>query len=135
MIPWISIQDVNGSACVYLGIEFSGRVGFDVSAAGKPLKESVTAGLDPSEHEFRSWLADGERFVTPTVFVGCYRGGVDDGANRLHRFIAAHLRPPAADARYPLVVNNSWGSGMAVDETLARHMIDDSAALGVELFH
>jgi alpha-galactosidase len=91
--------------------------------------------LDPSDREFRSRLADGERFVTPTAFVGCYRGGVDDGANRLHRFVAAHLRPPVSDARYPLLVNNSWGSGMAVDEALARHMIDDSAALGVELFH
>src|SRR5665213_3865853 len=135
MIPWVSIQDVTGSAGVYFGIEFSGRVGFDVSAAGQPLKLTVTAGLDPSEHDFRSRLADGERFVTPTVFVGCYRGDVDDGANRLHRFVATHLRPPVPDARYPLVVNNSWGSGMAVDEAMARHMIDDSAALGVELFH
>jgi len=135
MIPWISIQDTTGSAGTYLGIEFSGRVGFDMSATGNPLKVSVTVGLDPSEREFRSRLADGDRFVTPTVFVGCYRGGVDDGANSLHRFVATHLRPPVSDARYPLVVNNSWGSGMAVDETLARHMIDDSAALGVELFH
>ena len=135
MIPWISIQDVTGSAGVYLGIEFSGRVGFDVSATRKPAMISVTAGLDPSEREFRSRLADGERFVTPTVFVGSYRGGVDDGANRLHRFVAGHLRPAVSDARYPLVVNNSWGSGMAVDEGLARHMIDDSAALGAELFH
>jgi alpha-galactosidase len=131
MIPWLSIQDTMGRAGVYLGIEFSGRVGFDVSTAGNPL----TAGLDPAEREFRSGLADGERFVTPTVFVGCYRGGVDDGANRLHRFVAAHLRPPVSDARYPLVVNNSWGSGMAVDEALARRMIDDSAVLGAELFH
>jgi hypothetical protein len=135
MIPWISIQDTTGNAGVYLGIEFSGRVGFDVSATGTPLKVRITGGLDPSESEFRSRLADGERFVTPTVFVGCYRGGVDDGANSLHRFVATHLRPPISDARYPLVVNNSWGSGMAVDEALARHMIDDSAALGVELFH
>ena len=135
MIPWISIQDVTGNAGVYFGIEFSGRVGFDVSAAGQPLQVSVTAGLDPSERDFRSRLAEGERFVTPTVFVGCYRGDVDAGANRLHRFVATHLRPAASDARYPLVVNNSWGSGMAVDEALARHMIDDSAALGVELFH
>jgi len=135
MIPWTSIQDVTGNAGVYFGIEFSGRVGIDVSADGTPLKVSVTAGLDPSERGFRSRLADGERFVTPTAFIGCYRGGVDDGANRLHRFVAAHLRPPVSDARYPLLVNNSWGSGMAVDEALARHMIDDSAALGVELFH
>ncbi len=135
MIPWISIQDTTGNAGVYFGIEFSGRVGFDVSAGGRPLKVNVTAGLDPSERDFRSRLADGERFVTPTVFVGCYRGDVDDGANRLHRFVATHLRPPVSDARYPLVVNNSWGSGMAVDEDLARKMIDDSASLGVELFH
>ncbi len=115
MVPWMSIQDATGNAGAYFGIEFSGRVGFNVSAAGQPLKVSITAGLDPSEHNFRSRLPDGERFVTPTVFVGCYRGGVDDGANRLHRFVAAHLRPPVSDACYPLVVNNSWGSGMAVD--------------------
>ena len=135
MIPWLAIQDSGGQAGVYLGIEFSGRVGFDVSATGQPLSVSIVAGLDPSERDFRSRLAPGERFLTPTVFVGCYQGDVDDGGNRLHRFVATHLRPPVADARYPLVVNNSWGSGMAVDEALARHMMDDSAALGVELFH
>ena len=31
MIPWMSIQDATGNAGVYFGIEFSGRVGFDVS--------------------------------------------------------------------------------------------------------
>ncbi len=135
MVPWVSIQDRTSSAGVYFGIEFSGRVGIDVSAAGQPLKVTVAAGLDPSEREFRSRLAEAERFETPTVFVGCYRGDVDNGVNQLHRFVSSHLRPPLSDARYPLVVNNSWGSGMAVDETLARHMIDDAAALGVELFH
>jgi alpha-galactosidase len=135
MIPWISIQDMTGGGGVYFGIEFSGRVGFDVNASGQPLKVTIVAGLDPSERDFRSRLADGERFATPTVFVGCYRGDVDDGANRLHGFVATHLRPPVPDVRYPLVVNNSWGSGMAVNEALARHMIDDSAALGAELFH
>jgi hypothetical protein len=135
MIPWISIQDAAGSAGFYLGIEFSGRVGIDVRAAGQPLQLAIVAGLDASDREFRSRLADGERFVTPTVFIGCYRGDVDDGANRLHRFVETHLRPSVSDVRYPLIVNNSWGSGMAVDETLARRMIDDSAALGVELFH
>jgi Melibiase/Glycosyl hydrolase family 36 C-terminal domain len=133
IIPWVSIQDAIARAGVYFGIEFSGRVGIEVDAASEPL--TIVAGLDPSERDFRSRLADGERFVTPTAFVGCYRGDVDDGANRLHRFVAKHLRPAVSDARYPLVVNNSWGSGMVVDEALARHMIDESAALGVEMFH
>jgi alpha-galactosidase len=35
---------------------------------------------------------------------------------------------------YPLLVNNSWGSGMAVDEALAKRMIHDSADLGMEMF-
>ena len=39
------------------------------------------------------------------------------------------------DPSYPLLVNNSWGSGMAVDEALARHMIEESAQLGLEMFH
>ncbi len=32
-------------------------------------------------------------------------------------------------------MNNSWGSGVAVDETLALRMIDESSDLGMEMFH
>lgn len=134
MIPWLSIEDPR-SGGIYLGIEFSGRVGFDIRGSGSPLKLTIDAGLNPAEREFRNRVRPGERFITPTVFVGCYEGGVDDGANHLHRFVERHLRPGVSDERYPLIVNNSWGSGMAVDEKLARQMIDDAAALGVELFH
>ena len=37
--------------------------------------------------------------------------------------------------QYPLLVNNSWGSGMEIDDALARRMIRDSADLGLEMFH
>ncbi len=60
---------------------------------------------------------------------------MDDATNRLHRYVERRVRPPVRDRRYPLVVNNSWGSGMAVDEALARRMIDAAAEIGVELFH
>jgi alpha-galactosidase len=36
---------------------------------------------------------------------------------------------------YPLVVNNSWGGGMDVNEEIAQRMIRDSAELGVDMFH
>jgi alpha-galactosidase len=39
------------------------------------------------------------------------------------------------DESYPMTTNNSWGSGMAVDEALAHRMIEDSAELGLEMFH
>jgi alpha-galactosidase len=135
MIPWISIEDPAGKQGIYLGIEFSGRVGFNVMAGGNPLKVNIIAGLDPAEKDFRSRLPDGGTFSTPAVFIGFHRGTLDAGANQLHRFVERHLRPPVADERYPLVVNNSWGSGMAVDEKLARKMIDDAASIGVEMFH
>ncbi len=60
---------------------------------------------------------------------------MDDGANRLHRWVEAHLRPPAPKDRFPLLANNTWGSGMAVNEELARRMIADAADLGLELFN
>ncbi len=135
MIPWYSLQDTAANSGLYFGVEFSGRVGIDLAAAGAPLELHVSAGLEQAGEGTRARLAPGERLETPTVFVGCYSGGLDDGANRLHRFVAEHLRLATHDKRYPLVVNNSWGSGMAVDEILARRMIDDAAALGVELFH
>jgi alpha-galactosidase len=40
-----------------------------------------------------------------------------------------------SDPRYPLTVNNSWGSGMQVDEALALRTIAASKQLGLEMFH
>ena len=47
------------------------------------------------------------------------------------------LNNPVAvrDPHYPLLVNNSWGSGMAINEKQAHAMIRDSAELGFEMFH
>jgi hypothetical protein len=132
MIPWLSLQDATGGEGAYFGIEFSGRVAMGV-ASGNGLR--VTLGLDPSGWEYRTRIGPGETFETPTVFVGCYAGDVDDGANRLHRFVERHLRPAPPDDRYPWVVNNTWGCGIDVHEKLARGMIDDSAALGCEMYH
>ena len=43
--------------------------------------------------------------------------------------------PSPGGSALPYVVNNSWGSGMAVDEPLALRMISESKELGVEMFH
>jgi alpha-galactosidase len=137
VIPWTAIQDFTGQQGWYGGVEFSGRVQLALRTImqGENV-DGVHAefGLD-SREPFQTRLLPGETFETPMVFVGCYQGDVDDGANQLHRWIEAHLLPPVHDERYPLLVNNSWGSGMAVDEKLAIQMIEDSAELGLELFH
>lgn len=136
-IPWTAIQDLTSRQGWYAGIEFSGRVQITLRALTNNAGVNgvhAELGLDGRE-PFQTRLLPGDTFETPTVFIGCYEGDLDDGANRLHRWTESHLRPPVKDARYPLLVNNSWGSGMAVDERLARRMIDDSAELGLELFH
>ena len=46
----------------------------------------------------------------------------------------SHARTLANPA-YPLLVSNSWGSGMAIDEALAQRMIVDASGLGLEMFH
>ena len=136
-IPWTAIQDVTGQQGWYAGVEFSGRVQIALGAVTDRAGATgvhAELGLDARE-PFRTRLLPGETFEAPTVFVGCYQGDVDDGANRLHRWTESHLRPPINEERYPLLVNNSWGSGMAVDEQLATRMIADSAKLGLELYH
>jgi hypothetical protein len=145
-IPWTAAQDVEGRQGWYAGVEFSGRVRLALrglpprhstdQAVGVGLRADI--GLDPQEDApspYRTRLAPGETFEAPTVFLGCYTGDVDDGSNRLHRWVETHLRPPLPDARCPLLVSNSWGSGMAVDAALAQKMIAAAADLGLEVFH
>ena len=94
-------------------------------------------GLNPDPGPFRTRLVPGGSFETPTVFLGAFTGGPDGAGNQLRPWVSAVLGNPLTwkDEHYPLVVNNSWGSGMAVDEALALRMIGESKELGVEMFH
>jgi len=136
MIPWLAIHDPQAKRGWYVGIEFSGRVRIAITRqprlAGAVLH--VEAGLT-AEKDYLTELAPGQTLRLPSVFVGCYQGEVDDGCNQLRRWLKSAVCPPVTDPHYPLLTNNSWGSGMAVDERLSRTMIDQSAELGLEMFH
>ena len=118
-----------------MGIEFSGRTRITVRRNGDSLEG--TAGLNPEPSPVRTLLKAGESFETPAVFIGAYRGDADDAGNTLRRWVRQVLNNPMAvnDPHYPLLVNNSWGSGMAINDKKARSMIRDSAELGFEMFH
>ncbi len=136
MIPFALIQrpGPDGGGW-YMGIEFSGRTRIMLRRSGDSLEGA--AGLNPEPGPFRTLLKAGESFETPTVFIGAYRGDADDAANTLRRWVRQVLNNPMAvgDPHYPLLVNNSWGSGMAINDKHARSMIRDSAELGFEMFH
>ena len=136
MIPWLLVDEPTGAQRGwYLGVEFSGRTRITLEREGASLKGD--AGLNPLPGPYRTRLPPGGTFATPTVFIGAFDGGPDGAGNILRRWVRVALGNPRTlgDPSYPLLVSNSWGSGMAVDETLAQRMIEAGAALGLEMFH
>jgi Melibiase len=136
MIPYLLVDEPNADRRGwYLGVEFSGRSRIALERSGASLRGE--AGLDPDPGPYRTRVPPGSTFETPSIFLGAFRGGPDDAGNIVRRWVRAVLNDPRtlADPSYPLLVNNSWGSGMAVDEVLAHRMIEQSAQLGLEMFH
>ena len=136
MIPYLLVDEPDGDRRGwYVGIEFSGRTRITLERAGASLRGE--AGLDPNPGPYRTRVPPSGAFETPTIFIGSFRGGPDEAGNILRRWVRTVLNNPRtlADPSYPLLVNNSWGSGMAVDEALAHRMIEQSSQLGLEMFH
>jgi len=136
IIPWSLVQRRDAAQTGwYAGIEFSGRTRIALTRDKDTLQGVL--GLNPDPSPFKTRLAPGEVFETPVVFLGGFRDGLDGAGNVLRRWVRAVLGNPETwkNPNYPLVVNNSWGGGMDVDEQVALRMIRDSAELGVEMFH
>jgi alpha-galactosidase len=136
IIPYLLVERAGAAAMGwYLGIEFSGRTRITLRRS----KDSITgeAGLNPTPGPYRTRLAAGETFETPAIFLGAFEGGPDGAGNILRRWVRSALNNPLTlrNASYPLLVSNSWGSGMAIHEEQAHHMIEDAAGLGLEMFH
>ena len=89
-------------------------------------------GLDPEPGPVLTRLAAGGSIESPVVFLGAFAGGPDGAGNQLRPWVRAVLGSPRtwADSSFPLTVNNSWGAGMQVDESIAHRMIADSARPG-----
>jgi hypothetical protein len=135
IIPFLAAQESESQTGWYAGIEFSGRTRLTLERDQASLSGAV--GLNPDPGPFRSRLQPNQTFDTPTVFVGAFTGGPDGLGNTLRPWVRKVLGNPETwrNPSYPFLVNNSWGSGMQVDETLAKQMIRDSAGLGLEMFH
>ncbi|HSB75179.1 MAG TPA: hypothetical protein VLC12_05970, partial [Terriglobales bacterium] len=120
IIPWMLVQQAAGTQSGwYAGIEFSGRTRLALSRNGDSLQGA--AGLNPDPGPFRTRLRPGESFATPLVFVGAFHGGADSAGNILRRWVRDVLGNPGTwkNPDYPVLVNNSWGSGMQIDQALA----------------
>ena len=119
----------------YAGIEFSGRTRVTLQRSGERLRSLL--GLDPQPGPVMTRLAPAGAFETPTVFLGGFSGGPDGAGNQLRPWVRTVLGSAHtwSNPRYPLTVDNSWGAGMAISESVAKRMITDAAALGFEMYH
>ncbi len=136
IIPYEAVfAPSEGGSGWYAGIEFSGRTRITL----RRTQDAVTSvlGLDPEPGPALTRLTPGGTFTTPRVFLGTFTGGPDGAGNELRPWVRAVLGSAHtwSDPHYPLTVNNSWGVGMAVDESTAHRMIADAASLGFEMFH
>lgn len=136
IIPYLLVEPpADAGLGWYVGIESSARTRITLTRDGPSLRGE--AGLDVSARAEPTQVPVRGSFVTPTVFLGASTGGPDGAGNVLKRWVRAVLgnRRTLGSSQYPMLVGNSWGSGLAVDESLAQRMIVDSADLGLELFH
>jgi len=119
----------------YAGIEFSGRTRLALAREGDHVRSAL--GLNPEPGPFWTRVLPGAAFSTPIVFLGAFSDGPDGAGNQLRPWVRSVLGNPLTwkDPHYPLTVNNSWGSGMQVDEKLALRMMEESKQLGLEMFH
>ena len=136
IIPFVLVQEkTGGQSGFFVGIESSSRTRITLERQGTELRGA--AGLNPEPAPARLRLAPGETFESPPIFLGAAFGGVDATGNRLRHWIRTRLAASDAqkDRRYPYLVLNSWGSGMAINESLGQRMLRDAAELGFEMFH
>ena len=136
IIPFLLVERSDAAKSGwYAGIEFSGRTRMTLSRHEGSIGGDF--GLNPEPGLYRTRLAAGEVFETPTVFLGAFSGGPDAAGNILRRWVRNALNNPVTlkNATYPTLVSNSWGSGMAINAQQAHKMIQDAAGLGMEMFH
>jgi hypothetical protein len=136
MIPYLLVDEPGGERRGwYVGIESSGPTRITLQRSGASLHGE--AGLNPLPGPNQLRLPPGGTFAAPVIFIGAFAGGPDGAGNIVRRWVRAVLNNPRTlrDPSYPLTVINSWGSGTSIDAALAHRMIEQSAQLGLEMFH
>ncbi len=127
-IPWLAVQ-ADSAKGIYLGWEYSGN-GTLRAVAGR---EGNAVDLSFAVAEATLPVATGAILAIPPAFVGCYRGDLDDGSYRLHRFYLDRLRPPMPkDCPDPILTSNVFFQ--ADTEAGMMTQVKQAQAFGFEAF-
>ena len=131
--PWFALAAQERDSIVFGALEWSGnwKLSFEMDIGGAL---SVAGGM--SDFDFEHVLEPGATFVAPGAVVGVARGGLEEAARAMHRFIRGHVSPtrPSGD---PLPVifegwNATWGRDVTAERLIQEAKV--AADIGVEVF-
>lgn len=123
---------------VYIGYDWNeGRI----QVSGRQKNGGLYAGVEAGLHgDFCTEVRPGETFMVPGIFIGAFTGDIDDGSNRLRRWLFDNRMPERnrTDENIPYVQWNAFyntaiepGSWLCVEEKYYP-MIDSVAKAGIE---
>ncbi|MBM7567217.1 alpha-galactosidase [Paenibacillus sacheonensis] len=123
---------------LYVGWEWNeGRI----HVAGRNRVDGLYAAVSAGMHgDFCTELPDGETFEVPNAFIGAFEGSLDDGSNRLRKWLFNHMMPEAnrTNEHIPYVQWNAfWNTGEPAGswnpvEAKYYPMVDSVAEVGIE---
>lgn len=127
------LQDVEAGATgdegLFVGLLYSGR--WSAQAVGEGLGYTR---LDVFTEGYATPLSAGQRWTSPTAFLGVYTGDMDAAAHVQHTYMRGAVLPPRPHD-FPWVQYNTWFSHLVdIDEGILRQEAALAAQLGCEVF-
>ena len=129
-LPFFFVANEKLGQGLFLAMGWSGQWTVAVRTSNNQLQ--VVGGIPNLEIR----LQPGEEISGPQILVGCYRGTVAEGSNRLRRLIRSHCTPSLDSKPYmPVAAFDHYaGVGPQFTEALLRKQADAAAAIGQEYF-
>jgi alpha-galactosidase len=143
-LPFFFVESGDGSSGLFGGIEWSGLWRYRFRRRDEPMQVHY-GHLGPEKslqllggiEEVELTLHPGESFVAPRALLGFYDGSIDDGRNRLRRFLGEWM-PDLADGRsMPLIQATPGGYVCPADLTNAAQCLAHARAnaeIGAEYY-
>lgn len=104
------------------------KLSFEVNNIGK-----LHIGAGANDFLSSYTLAKGESFATPEFVLAHSSHGVGEASRNLHRWVRRY-NIQDGDTPRPIMLNSWEGARFKFDEELIKRMIEDTAAMGVEMF-
>lgn len=131
-LPLFFIEDEKKAAGIFVGIGWAGDWKATVRTDSRDNALRIQGGMPG----IRIQLEPGEEISGPRILVGCFRGPLENGFNRLRRVIGSGYMPSIGGERLvaPVLYTTWFDIGAELDEKLCRTLVNRAAELGQEIF-